>query len=134
MYRSPSVSPSHNPTVGLKTKKLLTYITMGVFFLSGGVEYSKFQLTILTYLLSKTIIFASILLPLGVILPTCLDYMTKRFHSPQWLYGLTLSAMSMTNLFAGPVMGGIYDRTHQTKPLVIVLLLFQIGGWGNITP
>ncbi len=54
--------------------------------------------------------------------------MRLRFHSEKWFYGLTLSAMSMTNLFIGPVMGAIYDHTHQTKIIVVTLLLFQIGG------
>lgn len=65
---------------------------------------------------------------LGVILPTCLDFMTSRFHAEKWLYGFTLSAMSITNLCVGPVMGAVYDRTHQTKAIIIILLLFQIGG------
>lgn len=65
---------------------------------------------------------------IGVILPTCWDFMSIRFHSPKWLYGVTIAAMSISNLFIGPIMGGIYDRTQQTKLLVAVLLLFQIGG------
>ena len=63
----------------------------------------------------------------GVILPTCWDYM-ESLHSDKWLYGLTLAAMSISNLFVGPVMGGIYDRTHQTKLIAVVLILFLIGG------
>ena len=54
--------------------------------------------------------------------------MRTRFQAEKWIYGLTLSAMSMSNLLIGPVMGSIYDRTHQTKAIIIILLSFQIGG------
>lgn len=84
-------------------RKWLTRITIAAFFLSGGIEYS-------------------------VILPTCWDYMNTRFHSENWFYGLTLSAMSISNLLIGPIMGALYDRTHRTKILVIILNIFEITG------
>uniref|UniRef100_A0A1X7UZ04 Major facilitator superfamily (MFS) profile domain-containing protein n=1 Tax=Amphimedon queenslandica TaxID=400682 RepID=A0A1X7UZ04_AMPQE len=84
-------------------KKWATWTTIAVFFLSGGMEYS-------------------------VILPTCWDYMHEEFGAQKWLYGLTISAMSISNLLIGPIMGAIYDKTHQTKILVLFLNLFEIGG------
>ena len=64
----------------------------------------------------------------GVILPTCWDYLHEEFGAQKWLYGLTISAMSISNLLIGPIMGAIYDKTHQTKILVLFLNLFEIGG------
>ena len=73
-----------------------------------------------------------LVLPLcaGVILPTTWDYLQSLGVAPtdKWLYGLTLSAMSISNMFAGPLLGGVFDRTHQTKLLVMIALLFEIGG------
>ena len=54
--------------------------------------------------------------------------MHEEFGAQKWLYGLTISAMSISNLLIGPVMGAIYDKTHQTKFLVLFLNLFEIGG------
>ena len=59
--------------------------------------------------------------------------MNTRFHSEEWFYGLTLSAMSISNLLIGPIMGALYDRTHQTKILVIILNIFEITGLFTIT-
>lgn len=64
----------------------------------------------------------------GVILPTCWDYMHGQFGAHKWLYGLAISAMSISNFLIGPIMGAIYDKTHQTKLLVLFLNLFEIGG------
>ena len=36
--------------------------------------------------------------------------------------------MSISNLIMGPLVGAIYDKTHQTKLLVLFLNLFEIGG------
>jgi ceroid-lipofuscinosis MFS transporter 7 len=54
--------------------------------------------------------------------------MNKKFGAEEWMYGLTISAMSISNLIVGPVMGAIYDRTHWTKALVLFLNMFEIGG------
>ena len=65
---------------------------------------------------------------LGVILPTCYDYVTINFGAEEWFYGLTLAAISISNFLVGPPMGALYDRTHQTKLFVLFLNLFEIGG------
>ena len=54
--------------------------------------------------------------------------MNKEFGAEKWLYGLTLSALSISNFMIGPIMGTLYDRTHQTKLIVLFLNLFEIGG------
>ena len=54
--------------------------------------------------------------------------MHSQFGADKWLYGLTISAMSISNLLASPVMGAVYDRTHWTKAIVLFLNLFGIGG------
>ena len=64
----------------------------------------------------------------GIILPTALDFLTLHFHAEPWIYGLSLSAFSLSNLFAGPVFGFIYDRTKAVKSIVLVANLFEIGG------
>ena len=64
----------------------------------------------------------------GIILPTALDFLTLHFHAEPWIYGLSLSAFSLSNLFAGPLFGFIYDRTKAVKSIVLVANLFEIGG------
>ena len=54
--------------------------------------------------------------------------MRERFESEKWFYGLTLSAMSLSNLLFGPIMGALYDRTHQTRLLILILNIFEIAG------
>ena len=75
---------------------------MGSFFLAGGIEYS-------------------------VIFPTMFDYVTKR-GGKEWLYGLSLSAFSISNLVTAPLYGLLFDRTHKTKFIVLLANLFEIGG------
>jgi ceroid-lipofuscinosis MFS transporter 7 len=70
----------------------------------------------------------SIIFTVGVIIPTCWDYMSKEFGAEEWMYGLAISALSISNLIVGPIMGAIYDCTHSTKVLVLFLNLFEIGG------
>ena len=54
--------------------------------------------------------------------------MHDNFGAEKWLYGLTLAAMSISNFVMGPIMGALYDRTHQPKYIVLFLNLFEIGG------
>ena len=84
-------------------KRWATNFTVACFFLAGGVEYS-------------------------VILPTMFDYLTKQFDGKEWLYGLCLSAFSISNLFMGPLFGFVFDQTHRTKLIVLFANLFEIGG------
>lgn len=84
-------------------KRWATNFTVACFFLAGGVEYS-------------------------VILPTMFDYLTKQFDGEEWLYGLCLSAFSISNLFMGPLFGFVFDQTHRTKLIVLFANLFEIGG------
>lgn len=68
-----------------------------------------------------------------MILPTALDYLTsealsKGHHTGDWMYGLLLSAMSISHIFAGPLFGALFDRTHQTRILTMIALTFEVGG------
>ena len=86
-----------------RTKRWTTNLCFATFFLAGGVEYS-------------------------VIFPTMWDYMHLHFDSSEWLYGLSLAAFSISNLFTGPLFGAVFDRTHRTRLLVLFANLFEIGG------
>ena len=58
--------------------------------------------------------------------------MHNKFGAKEWLYGLTIAAMSISNMIVGPIMGAMYDRTHCTKAIVLFLNLFEIGGtWSS---
>lgn len=85
-----------------KFRKWSTYFSMAVFFLAGGIEYS-------------------------VIFPTMLDYLQSK-GGEEWLYGLSLAAFSISNLFTAPLYGVIFDKTHRTKFIVLFANLFEIGG------
>lgn len=86
----------------VRVKKWTTRATIAVFFLAGGIEYS-------------------------VIIPTMWDYLRSK-GGKEWLYGLAFSAFSISNFFAGPVYGVLFDKTGQTKIIVLVANLFEIGG------
>lgn len=75
---------------------------MASFFLAGGIEYS-------------------------VIFPTMLDYV-KKFGGEEWLYGLSLSAFSISNLIFSPIYGILFDKTKMTRLMVLVGCLFEVGG------
>ena len=75
---------------------------MACFFLAGGIEYS-------------------------VIFPTMWDYVRQK-DGEEWLYGLSLAAFSISNLITAPLYGLLFDRTHQTKFIVLFANLFEIGG------
>ncbi len=83
-------------------KKWSTYITMATFFLAGGIEYS-------------------------VIFPTMYDYV-EDMGGQEWLYGLSLSAFSISNLFTSPLYGLFFDKLKRTKWIVLFGNLFEIGG------
>lgn len=85
-----------------RVKRWTTRATIAMFFLAGGIEYS-------------------------VIFPTLWDYLRGK-GGEEWLYGLTLAAFSISNLFAGPVYGVVFDTTRQTKLIVLFANLFEIGG------
>ena len=82
-----------------RLKKWTSYLCMALFFLAGGIEYS-------------------------VVFPTMLDYLGDE----EWLYGLTLAGFSISNLVTAPIYGVIFDKTHQTKMIVLFANLFEIGG------
>ena len=75
---------------------------MAGFFLVGGVEYS-------------------------VIFPTMYDYVRSE-GGEGWLYGLSLSAFSISNIITAPLYGLVFDRTKKTKLIVMFANLFEIGG------
>ena len=79
-----------------------TRVTMACFFLAEGIEFS-------------------------VILPTMWDYL-RGLGGQEWLYGLSLAAFSISDLFTSPLYGFVFDKTHRTKLIVLFAGLFQIGG------
>ena len=79
-----------------------TYFTMACFFLAGGVEYS-------------------------VIFPTMFDYV-KSQGGLGWIYGLSLSAFSISNLLTAPVYGLVFDRVRAMRLIVLVANLFEVCG------
>ena len=85
-----------------RAKVWTTRVTIAAFFLVGGIEYS-------------------------VIFPTLWDFLRGK-GGEEWMYGLTLAAFSISNLVTGPLYGVIFDMTHQTKLIVLVANLFEIGG------
>jgi len=85
-----------------KLKKWSTYICMALFFLAGGIEYS-------------------------VVFPTLLEYLESE-GGHEWLYGVTLAGFSISNLVTAPLYGVVFDKTHQTKMIVLFANLFEIGG------
>ena len=85
-----------------RVKTWTTRITIATFFFVVGVEYS-------------------------VIFPTLWDYMRGK-GGEEWMYGLSLAAFSISNLVTGPLYGVVFDITHQTKLIVLVANLFEIGG------
>ncbi|XP_077977685.1 uncharacterized protein LOC144433250 [Glandiceps talaboti] len=86
----------------LKTKKRLTNIATGIFFLMGGVEYA-------------------------VILPSLWQYLQSLGAESIYL-GLTLSAFSFSGLFAGPVFGKWHDKTGKVKTIILFGNLWEIVG------
>ena len=85
-----------------KLKKWSTYVCMALFFLAGGIEYS-------------------------VVFPTLLEYLESK-GGHEWLYGVTLAGFSISNLVTAPLYGVVFDKTHQTKMIVLFANLFEIGG------
>lgn len=63
----------------------------------------------------------------GVVIPTALEYLTK-YNGNQVDLGLCVSAYSLANLFSSPIMGKISDITQNTKVIILVANIFQIGG------
>ena len=113
-----------------KIKYYLTLVTIASFFIAGGVEYSTFNnqyCNNVSYLFCYYCVIVFLLSP-GVIIPTCWNYMHDNFGAEKWFYGLTLAAMSISNFIMGPLMGALYDRTHEPKYIVLFLNLFEIGG------
>ncbi|XP_062987942.1 major facilitator superfamily domain-containing protein 8-like [Elgaria multicarinata webbii] len=83
-------------------KKKWTNFTIGLLFLSGGIEYA-------------------------VILPTIWAYLQTLDAEPYFL-GLGISAFSFAGLITGPLFGYWSDRTHRTKGVILFANLFQIAG------
>ncbi|XP_072852365.2 major facilitator superfamily domain-containing protein 8 [Pogona vitticeps] len=83
-------------------KKKLTNYTIGLIFLSGGIEYA-------------------------VILPTIWAYLQMLDAEPYFL-GLAISAFSFAGLLTGPLFGYWSDRTRQTKTIILFANMFQIAG------
>lgn len=86
----------------LKTKKLLTNISTGVFFLLGGIEYA-------------------------VIIPTLYLYV-KDLNGNESFYGLTFAAFCISGLFSSLIFGRITDHLRKTKLCILIANMFEIGG------
>ncbi|XP_070567590.1 uncharacterized protein [Ptychodera flava] len=86
----------------LKTKKILTNITTYIFFLMGGIEYA-------------------------VILPTLNMYLKTMDAEPIFL-GMSLSAFSLSALFAGPIFGKWHDKTGKVKVIILFGNVWEIAG------
>ncbi|XP_077977592.1 major facilitator superfamily domain-containing protein 8-like [Glandiceps talaboti] len=88
----------------LKTKKLLTKISTGIFFLLGSIEYA-------------------------VILPTIWAYISSDpYDAEPYFLGLCLSAFSLTGLLTAPIYGVWYDKTNKTKMIILFSNLWEIAG------
>ncbi|XP_067392532.1 major facilitator superfamily domain-containing protein 8-like [Emydura macquarii macquarii] len=83
-------------------KKKLTNFTIGLLFLSGGIEYA-------------------------VILPTIWAYL-QTLHAEPYFLGLGISAFSLSGLLAGPLFGHWSDRTQRTKAIILFANVFEIAG------
>ncbi|XP_033006648.1 uncharacterized protein LOC117047521 [Lacerta agilis] len=86
----------------VQRKKKWTNLTIGLIFLSGGIEYA-------------------------VILPTLWAYLQTLNAEPYYL-GLGISAFSFAGLITGPLFGYWSDRTYKTKAIILFANLFQIAG------
>ena len=91
-----------NGVTSAKVKWWTTRITMGIFLLTGGIDYS-------------------------VMLPTMWDYIHK-MGGQEWLYGMSRAAFSISDLISAPLYGLAFDLTGKTKIIVLISLLFAIGG------
>lgn len=64
----------------------------------------------------------------AIIVPTLWDYMMNRLKGQEWLYSLSLSSTSLMNVFVGPLLGIVYDKTHACKTLVVIGLFCAATG------
>ncbi|XP_068197455.1 major facilitator superfamily domain-containing protein 8 isoform X2 [Antennarius striatus] len=85
-----------------RTKRNLTFFTIGLIFTLSGVEYA-------------------------VILPTIWKYL-QILEAPPYFLGLGLSAFSLSGLLTGPFFGLWSDRTKTTKSIILFSNLFEIAG------
>ena len=63
----------------------------------------------------------------SVILPTMWDYV-QSLGGEESLYGLAVAAFSIANFVTAPIYGVLFDRTKETKYIVLVANLFEISG------
>jgi len=89
----------------VKRKRILSQLVIHIFMFVSGLEYAIIFPTIWEYLQS-----------LGV-----------DKEQTYWL-GLVISAMTMTDMISGLIIGRVVDIYTNTRLLVLVLNLFQIGG------
>ncbi|XP_069112864.1 major facilitator superfamily domain-containing protein 8-like [Argopecten irradians] len=89
--------------VTLKTRKRISYVTLGFFFLMGGIEYA-------------------------VVLPTLWLYIQQRFDSPEYMLGILLSAYSLAAMVSSPLLGRWADRSRKPKVIIILCAVVQVGG------
>ncbi|EDO49760.1 predicted protein [Nematostella vectensis] len=87
----------------VKKKKVLTKISIGLFFLFAGMEYA-------------------------VILPTMWLYASERFQAESWFYGIIFAAFSFSSLIMSPLFGMWVDYTRNTKACILFANLFEMGG------
>ena len=111
----------------MHVKKLLTNLSIKIFFLFSGIEFGTL-IKIVSFCI-ESLFFACYL---AVILPTLWDYLHINFGATKWFYGLTLSAFSMANFVTGPLYGLAFDYTRQTKSIILFANLFEIGGQNSL--
>ncbi|CAN9503157.1 unnamed protein product [Ophioblennius macclurei] len=83
-------------------KRNLTFLTIGLIFMSSGIEYA-------------------------VILPTIWRYL-QILEAPPYFLGLGLSAFSLSGLLTGPLFGFWSDRSKTTKSIILFANVFEIFG------
>ena len=95
-----------NGVTSARVKLWTTRITMAMYFLVGGIDYS-------------------------VILPTMWDYI-HGMGGQEWLYGLSRAAYSISDLIVAPLYGLAFDLTGKAKLIVLFSLLLEIGGKSTV--
>lgn len=101
-----------------KTKKRVSFVLIGAFFLLTGIEYGKYnieQIYSYCYGISLYYFFVCTQVTVGtnditflfavVVLPTAWLYIMERFNGDPFILGLAIAAYCLSGLLSGPIMG-----------------------------
>ena len=103
-------------------KWVLTMTPVVLIYLVLGYQYSKnLQATTNIYFVFYT-------LHTAIIMPTIWEYVVDKFGAQEWVYSLSISCSSMSNILFGPLFGALYDKTHATKVLVTLTIASSATG------